>query len=88
MVYHYPLEISEDYGAPEILSPENILESMEKIQKFDEYEHQMRLTAEAKNRLEAFVYEIRDLNSDEHYVLVSTEEERENLTKLAQEVSI
>jgi hypothetical protein len=57
--------------------------STRKLEKFDEFEATIRKLAEAKNKLETFIYQTRDFGEDEYFIKASTEQERENIKNAA-----
>ena len=72
---------------PRSLNEEEINLSRRKIEFLDEDENLRQRTAQAKNNLEEFIYKINDYNSDELYLLVSNETQREPINLLAEEVN-
>jgi len=71
---------------PRSLNEEEMNLSRRKIEFLNEDEDLRKRTAQAKNNLEEFVYKINDYNSDENYLLVSNETQREPINLLAEEV--
>jgi hypoxia up-regulated 1 len=55
------------------------------IKAFDEYDQTRRLTEEARNELEAFIYKAREQLYDDAFVDASTEEQRQKLAALLEE---
>lgn len=60
--------------------------SRRKIQFLNEDEDLRKKTVQTKNSLEELIYKINDYNSDELYLLVSNETQREEINLLAEEV--
>ena len=71
---------------PRSLNEEEMILSRRKIVFLNEDEELRKKTAQAKNDLEEFIYKINDYNSDELYLLVSNESQREPINQLAEEV--
>mgnify|MGYP000870909266 CR=1 FL=1 len=56
------------------------------LKKIEEFEELKKKRAEAKNRLESFVYRSQELAGDEGFQTFSTEEELDDLKKMALDV--
>lgn len=59
---------------------------LQRLQKIEEFEELKRKRAEAKNRLEAFVYRSQELTGDEEFQSFATEEELDQLRAMALDV--
>jgi hypoxia up-regulated 1 len=70
---------------PGSMTEEELEKSRDLLSKFDHYEEQKKKTAEAKNRLEAFIYSTRDFLDEEDFVVSGKEEEIEQLKKHLEE---
>ena len=82
------MKVTTDYPWPGPMVEEEREISRDILSKFDHYEQQKRKTAEAKNRLEAFLYSTRDHLEEEDFTLSAQEEEKEQLKQLMEEVII
>ena len=72
---------------PWSLNEEEMVLSRRKIEFLNEDEELRKKTAKSKNDLESFIYKINDYNSNEFYLLVSNDSQREPINKLAEEVN-
>lgn len=72
---------------PRSLNEEEMFFAKRKIEFLNENEELRKKTAQAKNSLEELIYKINDYNTDEIYLLVSNETQREPINKLAEEVN-
>lgn len=70
---------------PRSLNPEEIVASKLKIKFLNDHEEVKKNTTIARNSLEEFIYKIHDLNSNEIYLLVSNETQRQPVNSLAEE---
>ena len=61
--------------------------SSKKLKKFDKLEESKKKLAEAKNRLEAFIYKTKEYLDDEEFKKFSSAEEKADLGRLANEVN-
>lgn len=57
-----------------------------RIIEFEEFEEERRKLSEAKNFLEAYVYTVNELTSNDNFVSHTTSEDLENLKKMASDV--
>ena len=73
---------------PHSLTEEEMVLSRRKIVFLNEDEELRKKTAQAKNSLEELIYKVNDYNSDDVYLLVSNETQREPINQLAEEVYI
>lgn len=71
---------------PRSLNEEEMILSRRKIEFLNEDEEMRKKTAQAKNDLEEYIYKINEFNSDEIYLLVSNETQREPINQLAEDV--
>jgi hypoxia up-regulated 1 len=80
-----PINFEEELYTYKPLSKTQQRISTRKLEKFDEFEAAIRKLAEAKNKLETFIYQTRDFVIDEYFIKASTEAEREAITQQSQE---
>uniref|UniRef100_A0ABM5EQR3 Hypoxia up-regulated protein 1 n=1 Tax=Pogona vitticeps TaxID=103695 RepID=A0ABM5EQR3_9SAUR len=71
---------------PDLL-PEELQDSVKKLQELTERDLEKQEREKSANSLEAFVFETQDKLYQEEYQFVSTEEEREDISKKLSEVS-
>lgn len=71
---------------PRSLNDEEMVLARRKIEFLNEDENLRKETAQTKNSLEELIYKINDYNSNELYLLVSNETQREPINLLAGEV--
>eukprot|EP00405_Crypthecodinium_cohnii_P018204 CAMPEP_0206462268 /NCGR_PEP_ID=MMETSP0324_2-20121206/25886_1 /ASSEMBLY_ACC=CAM_ASM_000836 /TAXON_ID=2866 /ORGANISM="Crypthecodinium cohnii, Strain Seligo" /LENGTH=901 /DNA_ID=CAMNT_0053934409 /DNA_START=315 /DNA_END=3020 /DNA_ORIENTATION=- len=71
---------------PRPLSDAQIADLKQKLQKVAAHEQEVQAAAGIKNELEAAIYGARDKMDHDDFIQVSTEEQREELSKLASEL--
>jgi len=83
---HYiTLNVNKTVAGAGPMTEEELEKSRALLSTFDHYEEAKKKTAEAKNRLEAFIYTTRDFLEEENFVVSATELEQEDLKKLLEE---
>ena len=72
---------------PGPMTEDQLEKSRDLLAKFDHNEEQKKKLAEAKNRLEAYLYSTRDLLDEELFAESGKEEEKEELKTMLTEVN-
>lgn len=82
VTHHIALKIKADIPWAGPMTEDELEKSRDLLTKFDHYEDQKKKLAEAKNKLEAFLYATRDYLEDESFSVSAREEEKENLKEM------
>lgn len=66
------------------LTDQEVKQSQRLIRRFEQFEEKQRKLSEIKNKLESFIYHIREVKDNEEFKTFSTSEEREELVTKAE----
>lgn len=89
MITHYiPLKIEKRFEGLGTLSQAKIETSKKTLIEFDKHEEFLKKNSESKNKLEAYIYKVRDYLDDGEFLKHTSPTEKVNLEKLSAEVNL
>lgn len=88
MIQHYfPLQIEAKHEGLQGLSSAQLEKSRKKLLEFDKHEEFLHKNSEAKNKLESYLYKVRDLLDEEDFKTHASPIETDDLSSQMSEVS-
>jgi hypothetical protein len=79
-----PINVTTQIYLIRSLNDQEVKQSQRLIRRFEQFEEKQRKLSEIKNKLEAFIYHIREIHDNEEFKRFSTAEEREEIVAKAE----
>jgi hypoxia up-regulated 1 len=85
ITHEIPINVTVTYHLLRSVNDTEVKSAQRQERRFDQFEERSRKLSEVKNKLEALVYKVREIQDSKEYITASTEEERELILKTANE---